>query len=445
MKVLIVLPAGENYRITKETPNVPKRKMLRFSILPLLLVASLTPEEYEVEICDENVQPLNLDTDAEIIGISFMTALAPRAFEIAKEFKLRGKTVIAGGYYPTLCPEETSEHFNAVVIGDAEHLWVQALADLKNNQLKKIYKHEHKLEMKQTPIPRRDLLKQTSQYYVTINAVQIGRGCQHNCKYCSITAFYKGTYRTRPIEEVMEELKIIPSDLIFVDDNIIGNPEYAKELFKAMIPLKKQWVSQCSLKIADDEELLQLAAQSGCYGLFIGVETLNSENLNDVDKAINLEFDLIERVRRIRKAGIGIIAGIILGMDNDDVTVFQNMLSFLNKSGIDSIQVNIMTPLPGTPLYDEFIENNRIFDTDLSKYDFRHVVMTPKLMSAKELQNGADWLYHEFYRLDRILLRFLKSITKLGLKKSLLSLNLNLTYRYDNIREKIIGKNPAAV
>lgn len=443
MKVLLVLPAGEQYRISNENPVVPKRKMLRFSILPLLLVASLTPPEYEVDICDENVEVLDLNTDADIIGISFMTALAPRAFEIAREFKSRNKTVIAGGYYPTLCPDQCKGHFDAIVMGDAEFLWTQALEDLKRNELKPIYRHLQKFEMRQTPVPRRDLIEKTAKHYVTINAVQIGRGCQHNCKYCSIAAFYDGTYRNRPIDEVLDELKNIPQDLIFVDDNIISDVDYAKEFFKKMIPLNKRWVSQCSLKIADDPELLQLAAASGCYGLFIGIETLSKENLDAVGKGINEEHDLIDRVQKIRSAKIGIIAGIILGMDDDDTSVFETMFKFLQKAKIDAIQVNIMTPLPGTPLYDEFIKDKRIIDHHLQNYDFRHVVMQPAKMTPEQLQNGADWLYRQFYRLDRIIWRYIKTTMLMGIRKAMLSLNLSLTYRYDNIREKIIGYNPA--
>ena len=443
MKVLIILPAGDLYRITKAKPKVPKRKLLRFSILPLLIVASLTPSEYEVDICDENVEPFDTDNDADIIGISFMTTLVPRAFEIAKQMKDKGKTVIAGGYYPTLCPEETSKYFDSVIVGDAENLWQKALDDLQKNELKKIYRHKEFLKPKKIPVPKRELLTKTSKYYATINAVQTGRGCIHQCKYCSITAFYNGKYEARPIDEVIQELKDISGDFIFVDDNIVSNADYAKELFSRMIGLNKRWVSQCSLKIADDDELLLLAQKAGCIGLFIGIETLNYNNLCKVGKGINTEYDLLTRVRKIHRAGIGIVAGIIVGMDEDTVDVFETMLNFLQKSNIGIIQVNIMTPLPGTPLYNEMDHSGRIIDNDLRHYDFRHVVIQPAQMRPDELQNGADWLYNQFYRLDRIIIRTVKSIFSIGLKGALLVFKLNLTYRYDNHREKIVGYNPA--
>jgi len=442
-KILIILPAGDKYRITSVEQIVPKRNMLRFSILPLLLVAALTPSDYEVDICDENVQMLDLNTDAGIIGISFMTALAPRAFEIADFFRARGKTVIAGGYFPTLCPEETVSHFDSVIIGDAENLWIKALYDLENSKIQKVYKHAPDEERDQIPIPRRDLIKKISKYYVTINAIQVGRGCYNKCRFCSVTAFYKGKYSRRPVIDIISELKGVSRELIFVDDNIISEPEYSKELFRKIMPLKKRWVSQCSLKIADDPELLTLAKKSGCFGLFIGIENICPLNLRKMDKEFNLERDISERIKIIRNAGIGIVAGLIVGMDGDDVTVFRNTLNFLKNTGIDAIQVNIMTPLPGTPLYKEFTESGRIADTDYSHYDFRHVVIHPLMMTPAELQNGADWIYSQFYRLDNIIMRFLRSIFVIGLVNSFFSLRLNLTYRYDNKREKIYGHDPS--
>jgi radical SAM superfamily enzyme YgiQ (UPF0313 family) len=442
MKVLLVLPAGDQYRIATEKDNVPSRNMLRFSILSLTLVAALTPPEYKVDICDENVEVLDFETDAQVIGISFMTALAPRAFEIASRFREKGKTVVAGGYHPTLCPNETAKYFNAVVIGDAEELWPKVLNDIANNSLQSVYQHSSLCSLTQTPFPRRDLLHNTANYYATTNAVQIGRGCIHACKFCSISAFYSGKYRSRPLSNVIGELKSLSKDLIFVDDNIISNPEYARDLFKEMIPLKKRWVGQCSLKIADDTELLQLAYASGCQGLFIGIETLNKENLSFVGKDINTEYELKKRINTIRKAKIAIIAGLIVGMDFDDISVFEYTLQFLKQTKIDAIQVNIMTPLPGTPLFEKFKISGRITDTDYSNYDFRHVVIKPARMTPGELQNGADWLYNSFYRLDKIILRTLGAMWRLGILKALLGFKLNMTYRYDNKRENIVGYNP---
>ena len=433
MKILLVLPASENFRVTAAKPEVPKRKMLRFSVLSLTIVAALTPPEHQVRIVDENVEPLDFDADVDVVGVTFMTALAPRAYEIARQFRERGKTVVGGGYHPTLCPEEAMRHFHAIVIGDAEGVWPRVLQDIESGQLQQSYMKSNCADESflYSPVPRRDLLAGNARHYVTINAIQAGRGC------------HQQQHRNRPLEEVIEELKTIPRDLIFVDDNIIADRKYALELFRAMIPLSKRWVGQCSIEIADDVELLDQASASGCCGFFIGIESANKENLAAMDKDFNDSLHYGERLVKIRQAGIGVIAGIIVGLDYDDPTVFERTLRFLQRMKIDAVQLNILTPLPGTQLFADLKRTGRVIDRDWSHYDFRHVVFRPALMKAEELQAGADWLYARFYRLDKILLRFIRNIVNRRWMPALLGLELGLTYRYDNRRERIQGWNPA--
>ena len=445
MKILLVLPAGENVRVTRERPWVPKRKMLRFSVLSLTIVAALTPPEHEVRIVDENVEPLDFDMGVDIVGVTFMTALAPRAYEIARRFKDRRIKVMGGGYHPTLFPREAAEHFDSIVIGDAEEVWPRILHDAETGQLKQSYRSASCSDAPyiHSPVPRRDLLASTAGHYVTINAVQTGRGCRHGCRYCSVTAFHQQKHRHRPLDEVLAELKGLPRDLIFVDDNIMADREYARNLFNAMIPLRKRWVGQCSIEIADDAELLDLTAASGCCGLFIGIETVNADNLTAVGKSFNECEQYCSRLAAIRGAGIGVIAGMIVGLDNDDPRVFERMLEFLQRTKIDALQLNILTPLPGTPLFMELDQAERVTDKDWSHYDFRHVVFQPRRMSAEELQAGADWLIAGFYRLDRILLRFARNLFAFRWISALLGLKLGMTYRYDVKRGEIIGWNPA--
>jgi radical SAM superfamily enzyme YgiQ (UPF0313 family) len=443
MKILLVLPAADHLRVTREKRAVPRRAMLRFSILPLTTVAALTPPGHEVSICDENVEPLDLDADVDLVGVSFMTAVAPRAYEIAAEFRRRGVPTVAGGFHPTLMPEEAAEHFDSVVVGDAEGLWARVVEDAVGGDLGRFYRHDAPVDLALAPSPRRDLTEANRSHYVTTDAVQTGRGCSHGCRYCSIAAFHNKTHRSRPLENVVAELDTIGRDFIFVDDNIIADREYAMRLFEAMRPLGKRWVSQCSIEIADDPELLAMAHSAGCRGLFIGIETVSEANLAAVDKGWNDPSGYASRIRRIRRAGVGVIAGIIVGMDGDDVGVFERTLAFLQRTGIDAIQLNIMTPLPGTPLFAEMEAAGRVTDRDWSKYDFRHVVFRPANMTARELQDGADWLYNRFYRLDRIIIRAARTLLTAGLVPAVISLKLNLTYRYDNIREGIMGKNPA--
>jgi radical SAM superfamily enzyme YgiQ (UPF0313 family) len=458
MRILLVLPAGEQVRVTQDCREVPKRAMLRFSVLPLTIVAALTPREHQVRILDENVEALDFDADVDVVGITFMTALAPRAYKIAQEFRARGKTVVGGGYHATLVPEEAAGHFDAIVAGDAEGVWEQVLLDVEAGRLRKIYsagrtplcmpgppaaQSSNGRGELQVPVPRRELLSRTERFYVTIHAVQTGRGCNHGCRYCSVTAFHQRTYRHRPLESVLEELRAVPRDFIFVDDNIIASREYALELFRAMAPLRKRWVAQCSIEVADDPTLLGLMRAAGCCGLFIGVETVSEENLAAMDKGFNDSRQYRDRLHKIHQHGIGVVAGMMVGLDRDDPAVFERCLQFLQRNRMEAVQLNILTPLPGTPLFEEMKRAGRITDWDWSSYDFRHVVFRPAGMTAGQLQAGADWLYAQFYRLDRILLRFVRCAFSSGLLPAWLGLKLGLTYRYDNRREKLKGRNPA--
>jgi radical SAM superfamily enzyme YgiQ (UPF0313 family) len=202
-------------------------------------------------------------------------------------------------------------------------------------------------------------------------------------------------------------------------------------------------VGQCSIEIADDPELLQLAHSAGCCGMFIGIETVNQDNLALVGKQFNDSNRYRERLRRIRRQGVGVVAGMMVGLDKDEPDIFENCLRFLARHGIDALQLNIVTPLPGTPLFRDLERVGRITDRRWDRYDFRHVVFQPSRMTAPQLQQGADWLYAQFYRADRILVRFLRTLFTCGWTPALLGLKLNLTYRYDNRREHIEGRNPA--
>lgn len=443
MRIVLVVPAAEHVRVTR-AGQVPKRSMLRFGVLSLTTLAALTPPEHEVTICDENVEPLDMGAEVDVVGVTLMTGSAPRAYEIAREFRARGKTVVGGGFHVTLNPDEASQHFDAIVIGEAEGVWPGVLRDIEAGRLRRTYRRDPPGDLSDVPIPRRDLVAGKAKHYATVHAIQTGRGCRHSCRFCSVTAFHGGRHRSRPLENVLEEVRQAPRDFMFIDDNIIADPDYARALFRAMAPMGKRWISQCSIKIADDAELLGLARKAGCRGVFIGIESISAENLAAMDKGFNEIDRCVERVAAIRRQGIGVIAGMIVGMDGDDRGVFARTLEFLERARIDSLQLAVLTPLPGTPLHDEMKAVGRITDFDWRHYDYRHVVIRPAQMSARELQEGADWIYSQFYRLDRILWRFARSVVAVGWMPALLSLKINLTYRYDNLRDGVVGRNPAA-
>jgi radical SAM superfamily enzyme YgiQ (UPF0313 family) len=274
MKILLITPCIEKYLI-KPGEKSKEVKLFRFSMLSVLTVAACTPKQHEVEIIDEHIDTVDFDSDADVVGISFMTAHAPRAYELGEKFKQRGKTVVFGGFHPTFMTSEALQHCDAVVKGEAENTWPRVLRDIENHRLQRVYQSRQPVDLGTLqPVPRH-LLKKTG--YMTINAVQASRGCKNACEFCSVSPFYGKMQRFRPVDRVVEELNSIPGMFVlFIDDNITGDPEYAKKLFRAMIPLRKKWISQASLKIADDEELVKLAAKSGCCGLFVGLESINS-------------------------------------------------------------------------------------------------------------------------------------------------------------------------
>lgn len=444
MKILLILPAAEHLRVKENGGYVPKRKMLRFSVLSLTTVAALTPKEHEVVICDENVEYLDTDLDCDVVGITFMTGIAPRAYELAGIFRKRGVVTVAGGFHPTLCTDEAMKHFDIVVSGQAEGIWPKVLEDIAAGSFKPLYHAAPDSDLSQVPLPRRDLTKKTRRHYATMHAVQTGRGCNHKCKFCSVTAFFGGKHQSRPLQDVLDELRTVPKHFMFIDDNIIGDVEYAKELFRAMIPMKKRWISQCSIEIADDPELLKLAKDAGCIGVFVGIESLSEAGLEAMEKGFNDSASYFERIKTIQRARIGVQAGMIVGLDSDDAGVFERNLAFLQKAGTIALQLAILTPQPGTPLRDEFEKQGRIVDFDWGHYDFRHVVIEPKNMTRKQLQDGADWLYAQYYRLDRVIIRSIRSLFTVGLLMTYVGWRVNLTYRYNNRRERIIGANPAA-
>ncbi len=239
-------------------------RYLRFSMLPSLYVAASMPPYVETQIVDEDVDPIDFDTDADLIGISFMTYNAPRAYEIADRFRIeKGKPVILGGYHPTFMPEEAIQHADAVCIGEAENNVPRMMQDFLSRDLKPFYRSEP-VKLDGLPIPNRDLIRKKD--YVPVDVLQATRGCHHRCSFCSVAAFHEYRLRTRPVAEVVDELKTLGPHILFMDDSLIGDREYAKQLFSAMIPLGKRWFSQCGIEIAYDQELLRLASRKRVPG-----------------------------------------------------------------------------------------------------------------------------------------------------------------------------------
>jgi len=393
MKLGLIVPA---------TPGrSQKQKKTLIPPLGLAMVAALTPPEVEVSLTDENITAIDFCKEVDLVAITALTVTAPRAYEIADAFRARGVKVVLGGVHPSMLPEEAGQHADAVVIGEAESIWPNLIEDFKANKLQKLYRQHERPSLVGLPIPRRDLFTKGA-YYVA-NTVSTTRGCPYSCSFCSVTSFFGHTYRCRPIEEVLKEIEELGEKklIAFVDDNIVGNPKFAKELFRALIPYKIKWIAQASVTIAKDDELLKLAAASGCIDLLIGFESLSPSNLRAVGKRINVVNEYENVIRKIHSYGIAIHGFFIFGFDEDDENVFQRTVRFAQRMRLETAQFDFLTPYPGTALGESLDKAGRIVTKDWSKYGYG-LVFEPKPMSPEMLQKGHDWAWHEFYSLPSI-------------------------------------------
>jgi radical SAM superfamily enzyme YgiQ (UPF0313 family) len=397
-------------------------------MLPSLYVAASMPDYVDTTIIDEDVEPVNFNTDADLIGVSFMTYNAPRAYEIADEFRARDKTVIFGGYHPSFMKEEAIRHADSICLGEAELNIPRMIEDYRTGRLARFYESDL-VNLDTLPKLNRSLINKKA-YFIS-NVLQATRGCHHRCTFCSVAPFNRYTLRNRPVGKVLEELKTMGRYVLFMDDNLTLNREYARELFTYMIPLNKKWFSQCGVGITEDDELLHLAAKSGCRGLFIGFESLSQQSLSTWKKHCNRKRDYLEVVRKLHKKGIAICAAFVFGCDEDDRDVFATTLDFLLEANVETIQSTRLTPFPGTPLFKQMQKEGRLIDKEWSHYDFFHVVFQPLHMDPETLHLGTAWLQKEFYSYKNISRRIGKAITYLSPDTILrVVLPVNLGYRY---------------
>ena len=431
-------------------------KFFRFPPLNLALLAALAPE-YNYKIIDGNIDGIDLNSkeikEADLIGLSVMTAQAPRAYELADKFRKMGKTVVMGGMHVSAMPEEAIRHCDAVVVGEAEGLWPKLLEAYKKGKLKKVYKSKEFPDLSGLPIPRRELLKRKN--YIVPNTLQVSRGCPFNCSFCAVSKFFGRRYRSRPIKEVVKEIeKMIEADkksywrkimtkfwnkmdrsvFAFLDDNIFGQPDYAKELFKALIPLKIFWGSQTSVNIAKpkNEDLLQLAAESGCKFVFVGLESVNQSSINEIGKKINKPEMYAKAIELFHKYEITVLGAFVFGFDSEDKDIFKRTVDFAKRIKLDLAQFTVLTPLPGTRLMEKLEREGRIIERNWARYDFGTPVFKPlRMSSTEELIKGKEWARREFYSWSSILRR-LPPLTDWS--RLLIYIISNIAYRIQSFR-----------
>jgi radical SAM superfamily enzyme YgiQ (UPF0313 family) len=375
-----------------------------FPPLNLATLAALTPPEHEVAIDDGCLGPVAATRSADLVAITAMTAQAPAAYALADQYRARGIPVVLGGIHPSMCPDEAAEHSDAVVLGEADRVWPDLVQDFAHGKMKSRYHDPGPIDMGKIALPRRDLLEPKG--YVIFNSVQTTRGCPFNCNFCSVTTMSGVKYRFRPVEQVVQEVRSLDGRFIyFVDDNIIGMPRRAKELFTAFLPLKLGWASQVTINFARDQELMKLARASGCYGVFIGFETFSKESIRDAGKGVNRPDEYLRDIRRIHEAGIRVWGSFIFGFDNDGLDVFRQTIDFILQSGMEFAQFSLLTPLPGTALFAQFEEEHRIVQRDWSKYDLGSIVFNHPLLSSERLHFEKNHAWRRFYSVRSIIKR----------------------------------------
>lgn len=385
----------------------------RLPYLGLLKVAALTPPEWEVRIIDEKVEPLDLDQDADLVGITAMTPVVKRGYAIADHFRKRGIPVVMGGMHVSKLPDEALSHCDSVVIGEAEDLWDRLLADLERGEMKRTYRHDGAFPtLENRPLVNWDLYRDKG--YLTVHFVETTRGCPFNCDFCAVTSSFGGKFRNRSIDDVereIESFKPFPgrfawNNLIFFnDDNIISSKRHARELLTRIIPYKLDWLGQTSVEMAQDDEMLALCKESGCMGMVIGFESLSADTLKSINKGVNKPQQYMDIVKRMHDHGIGVKGSFIFGFDTDDEGVFERTMEFAAKAKLDVVYYSILTPYPGTALYDQMLKEGRIIDHDWDNYNTHNVVYRPRLLTPERLLEGYWGAFKESYSYSSIFRR----------------------------------------
>lgn len=396
MKILLVSPCKD--------PTLKKPKYLMLPQLSLHLIEGLTPPEHEVKIVEEEIEDIDLDEECDLVGISCMTSNAPRAYSLAKEFKKRGRKVVMGGIHPTILPDEALCYADSVVIGEVEGVWAQLLEDFRYGRLQKKYKKpcpslDNYIQMKHR--------QHTKKRLFNVIPVMTTRGCPYHCDFCCVYDIYGPKIRHVPVENVVRDIVDSEGKLfMFLDDNIIGDPSYAKELFRAIKPLKIKWVGQASVSFIKDTELIKMATESGCKALFFGLESVSKTQLKKMKKSIKDIEKIEEAIKKVKSFGIFFHASMIFGFDDDTKDIFPETLDFLEKNKISSVTLNILTPYPGTRTYLQFKKEGRLITNDWRYFDHSTAAFTPKNMTPFELQAGRLWVLQEFTRVSSIMRRF---------------------------------------
>jgi radical SAM superfamily enzyme YgiQ (UPF0313 family) len=403
MKIRLIQPSHLDAR-----GQVHKFQRLFMPTLSLLTVAALTPRGVDVALSLDAVEDLDFDERVDLVGIGALTAQAPRAYQIAREYRRRGRKVVMGGIHASMCPEEALEHVDAVLVGEAEEIWPQIVDDARRGQLQRRYQAPRQPDLSQLVIPRFDLLRHDLHMKLPFEAmthlpIQTTRGCPFDCSFCSVVAYLGHRMRKKPVAHVIREIESVgPKKVLFADDNIIGDPDYARELFRALRPLDIRFFCQMGTNLLKHPDLMDLAAEAGCSEALFGIESTNVASLRAVNKHHNRPASYPELFRRLRSAGILAHASVVFGFDEDTV---ESLRAFVDEAlgwDVNYLLVNALTPLPGTRLYKEAQAQGRLLTSDWSAYDCFHPTIASKGITPVDLERSIWEAWERFFAPARI-------------------------------------------
>jgi len=413
--------------ITPENAEIHRFRKWQFNnftqVTMPYLAGFVDETRYRITLVDEYNQRIPYGRPFDLVAITVNTPNAMHCYRIAERFRAQGAQVVMGGPHATLCPDEVAQHCDSLVIGEAEDSWPLFLDDFDHGRAQARYQCVCTPSLEGVPIPRRDLVARRQ---FTKGAVIATRGCPYHCSYCNLKQIYRPEFRTRPVDEVIADIRSMKNRyFVFWDDNFFGDPDYTRQLLTALAPLRRRWAAQVSLDRCADDDLLHLARRAGCVYLFVGLESFSTASLSSVNKGFNHVEQYRPLIQRIHRHGISIQAGVIFGFDTDDHSVFQSTLDACEALGIDGVTVSILTPLPGTRLYDTMQREGRLLSEDWTHFNGKtRVAFQPCRMTPAELYAGFMWFRRRFYSLRSILKRMAISRTN-----PLQNLCVNLGYR----------------
>jgi radical SAM superfamily enzyme YgiQ (UPF0313 family) len=431
--ILFVLPALQEV-LSQQFRQI---KYSLFPPLSLLTLARLVPQrEYRLLVRDEHIEDVIVEDDVDLVVMTVYVSSAKRAYEISDYYRARGAKVFLGGIHPTTVPQEAMLHADSICVGPGESVFEQMLNDYERGCLQRCYRGEKTQNLSQIPTARRDLMNPTR--YLVRNTIVASRGCPYSCDFCYTESFWGDKYHDfRPLQEIRKELDTFNRRFVFfLDDNLMANRKLARSLFALLREYDFVWQGAASLDTAYTPGLLREAYDCGCRSLFVGFESITKANMESSNKIQNQKFDYEDAIKRFHDAGIMINGSFVYGFDHDDPDVFERTVEFAIRNKIDTATFHILTPFPGTRLFARLEAEGRILHRDWEKYDTRHAVFRPRLMTPGQVEEGYWWSYDEFYSYRSIVQR------SLGLPKSMKRFLYNIGWRkVDRLWDLIIGQD----